>query len=754
MIVDRPHFGDFAEPTSFLPQMASVSAVIENIANRRMQLAKQEQAEAHAREKDAYYRSKLEAGERKQEASERFQRAKLGQEEMKRASGLIGSGKHPGVGLVQDEQGNPYYVTWRWVGGKKKAELVPATPEAAPPAAESSAPQLKMPEMAPNQAPQGLTPQLRRPTFAGGPLPPTAVQGSFHRLQPQQPDEMFLDEVAGEDARAIPETAGEPGKTIDLPTQAFPEGAREGQRFNAADVNMRGGYGNPFAEPLPPLNLRRPDQMFADEISDGTARVIPETMGEPGRTMELPQQALPEGAREGQRFAAGDVNLKGGYGNPFAEPVPPQPAPQVERQPMPEAPMQLGGEAEVTSVPPTSVQGARYEQPQMPQQDDEEGRWEADLPGGQKLAIRPGEARAASQADKEALASQLVAMANDPATDPAEKARIARVLPYLVVSGMDPKVGAQLIGQSGAENLEGVKQTGRESLEGIKAENAVGLEGVKHKNRVELKKTRKGGGSGVGGSGLGGAKIEAAMNIPIPVTKYGSRPDMLLARVDQEWRYMAIDIKMSDQLKGLRRIVQAEHNIEVRGDGSDLVNAEAFFNFAGATRGGVPVENESKVMWEQRKTWAMKIKGYLARAGLGKVAAEFMAGRELTPEEAAAAQKTMTPEELKMMAIGIKESKKILAQQVAESVKPFVSIYGKFGGKGGELMREHAVSLVNSRLAAAGLPADYAPYGAKTAQQGGKEASPAPAEPGSTSDDGSIGSLVRQLKPVKPVGAK
>lgn len=743
--------GDVEGPPSFLPQMQSMSDVIESIANKRMQIAQQERAEAHAQEKDAYYRGKVEAGERRQESDDRFKRAKMSQEELKRATGLIGRKLHPGVGTIQDDQGNPYTVEWRWVGGKMKQVAVPAEEAAPEQPAPDAAPQLTMPEMAPKPAPQGLTPPLRKPTFAGGPIPPTVARGSFNRLPPQQPDQMFLDEVDGEDARGIPETAGEPGKTVDLPMQAFPEGAREGQRFNAADVNMRGGYGNPFSGPLPSVNLRNPDQMFADEVSDGEARVIPETGGEPGKTMDLPQQALPEGAREGQRFNAADVNLKGGYGNPYAEPVPPQPAPPVERRPMPQGPLQLGQgpQAEVTAVPPTSTQGARYEQP--PQQGgDEDGRWEATLPGGRVVAIRPGEAQAAAQAEREAFAQQVMASED---ISPEQK---RLVLSRLVVSGMDPKMGSQVAGQMGAQELEGQRQGGREKLEGIKAGNAKELEGLKQQGRIDLKKMVKG-----GKASLGGAKLPTGGGgewISIPTNSKGiPQPNQLLKQVTTDWRSWAMDNDIRTRFRGLRRLALAQNNISAGGSHSGVLNIEAAFNYLGFVRGGVPVQNETKEMLDHRRTWGDRLHGLLARAEIAVPLQKFLKGESLTEQERNAAMNVMSPDEKKRIYEGIEESKAVMAIQVARSVQPFAERYANLDGPGAHILRQSAVSLMNSELKAIDLPHDYNPFTDTNTPKGSKYMRPsggdsqqaAPAAPPPAA--GSIGDLVRQLK---PAGAK
>lgn len=484
-----------------------------------------------------------------------------------------------------------------------------------------------------------------------------------------------------------PTQSAQPGG-VDLPP-LLPGGPQD------IDTALQGAGGVPGAPELPPTAPPAPI-----ETLQGTP---------PGPETMAMLNALPFG------------------GGRAAPPEPAQPGPPAGQEP-PAGPQP---QAQSAIMRPPVVRGASYRalpdlatienlteaqldagppgaQPQAPRG----ARYAYNFPSQEPLIIDQEKARSDLRAQRQFDAEGIQQQLQNPNLLPEARKYLETQL-AVTLGGIPPKPGQAILAETGKTARQQTSITSQEGMQDKSIASRESLAADKNKTTIEVAKMRaakRGGGGAGGGSGLSGAKVNSPMNIPIPQTRYGSRPDMLLSRVDQEWRSLSLDIKLNDQLKGLRRIVQADHNISVTGPDSDLVNAEAFFNFAGATRGGVPVENESKVMWQQRMTWAMKIKDYLARAGLGKVAAEFMAGRELTPEEAAAAQKTMSPEELRMMTVGIRESKKILSQQVAETVKPFASIYGKFSGPGGQLMREHAMSLVNSRLEAAGLPADYNPY--------------------------------------------
>jgi hypothetical protein len=198
--------------------------------------------------------------------------------------------------------------------------------------------------------------------------------------------------------------------------------------------------------------------------------------------------------------------------------------------------------------------------------------------------------------------------------------------------------------------------------------------------------------------------------IPIPQTKYGPRPDMLMARVTSDWRSFSMDEKLPVQLMGLRRLKLADHNLSANGPDSGVLNIEAAFNYLGFVRGGVPVENETKEMLKMRRTWADQIHGFLARAGLGELSAKFSKGGELTKEETAQAVNVMSPAEKARIAEGIKESLAVMNGQVNDTLKPFTMTYAALDGPGGKLMRQQAVSMVNARMATAGLPSDFNPF--------------------------------------------
>lgn len=336
------------------------------------------------------------------------------------------------------------------------------------------------------------------------------------------------------------------------------------------------------------------------------------------------------------------------------------------------------------------------------------GKWVYDIPGGQPFEIDMEQARAAHQEEIKSRIAQIDRVltnptyANSPMLPRLEQERM------MLEAEIGGNAASQLRGQIGKEGLQSQKDAaamdrakvgieGRESLEKLRQEGKMALQNAK-------RKSGGGGGLGMGTMGVGGGEY---INIP---RRGGPRPDLLLGRVTQDWRSFSLDEKLPVQLLGLRRLKLAAHNMQANGPESGVLNIEAAFNYLGFIRGGVPVKNETDEMLKERRTWADRIHGVLARAGLGELAAKFMKGDELTKEEAAAAVNVMSPAEKARIAEGIRESLAVMQGQVNDTLKPFVMQYATFDGPGGKLMRQQAIGIVNSRLQTAGLPADFNPF--------------------------------------------
>ena len=337
----------------------------------------------------------------------------------------------------------------------------------------------------------------------------------------------------------------------------------------------------------------------------------------------------------------------------------------------------------------------------QPQQDR---RVRIPLPGQDPISVDQGEARRAAQ-ERQGQIRAAIATASSPGEKQALESMLAAE-----TAQFGEKMGKEFVAQAnkndralnGIEARKSLAETnieGRENLERLRQEGRMALQAEKTKKRSS------GGGLGMPTVSTGGGEF-----IPIPVTRYGKRPDMLISRVDTEWRAYSMDEKLPVQLMGLRRLKLAEHNLAANGPSSGVLNIEAAFNYLGFIRGGVPVKNETDEMLTERRTWADKIHGFLAKAGLGEIAAKFSEGREITKDEVAAAVNVMSPAEKARIAEGIRESLAVMNGQVNDTLKPFVSQYASYGGPGGQLMRQHSVGLVNARLASAGMPANFNPF--------------------------------------------
>jgi len=580
-----------ASPPSFVPSITSLSGMMDAMLQKRMAIANMErqqqladqQAQANAN-KDTYYRGRLAAQDRRDSTAAKAARVRSNIEQQNLFR------KSPGAGTftyTDPDTGEVHAVQ-------------PMLEGAEPPVAQE--PQLNVPPLI------GAGPMRLREPFAGSPpaeqAPPTPPQGGVFTMmgkpvvppaftamsmgpggQPQ-PDRMFVDEVSDGEARVIPETQGEPGDVQTLPQMALPEGAREGQRFQAADVNLRGGYGNPHA--APPQR-----SVFVDEMDDGTARVL--TGDQEMDLRQLPAEALPEGAREGQRFSEADVNLRGGKGNPFAEPLPPNQTPPVQRQEMPETLDLAGPRADSVQVPPPVVRGDVHQQ--APGR-----RWVAKLPNGERWMVDVDQMEREKAAESRALAENMTRAIDDPNTPPEAKKELI-VRRALIVSGLPAKAGSEMYQQTG--KLASIDAQGQNAidLEGERQGGRVELEVQKQKGRIDLKRTPKAGGGGAKGSNVSGTGDNpwARLNY-----KERNPTGMRLAREQRDWATQHGWTKLLSTNPG--RLEWALANIK-SSDGAAQV--EAMQNLFGAARGGTPVKNETDEFYKGTRS----LKNMLDSAG-------------------------------------------------------------------------------------------------------------------------------------------
>jgi hypothetical protein len=667
---------------------------MDTIAQRRMQIAKMEQDAAAADEKEKYNRqveSRKEAyGNRKQDviekrdnANELFKQEEHNAKQRKYVRDQVGSGRNPGT-VTYWKDGQPVTAQYTFEGGHPIERPAPSQDMVLPAPAAAEPPAQPVPEPQGQPVPTMMGKPLMQSTLGQGPgqLP---VQPQAPAPQPSPP----------------PEQAQAPAQGQSAPPQNQPDPQLEALMSRASQPQQ------------PPPQAARDNTIFLDENDEGATRALLPP-GDTGRA-DLPMRAYPEGAKEGDRFAAEDVNLKGGYGNPFAEPVPPAEMPQPNRD--------AGGTNNLlgvqsptstsTFVPGRDIQGASAT---MPQQSGG-GRWVArDKSGAEFDSVDMGEARKAKD-DEDARQLQAI---NDALASPEAKVdpRLSQALitdKVSLLGRMSPDARKTLFamqkqGQQ-IESNEGMldkRLAAQRDIKEMGGQQATDLEKLKQEGKLAIQRSKHKGGSGL----FGGQKIVAdgGEYIPIPQTRFGSRPDMLMGRVDNEWAKYSADEKLNTSLFTVRRLQLAKNNIEANGPNSGVLNMEAAFNFLGAVRGGVPVENETKKMLDNLRTWGDELHGRLANAGLGEAYERVVKGGKLTEKEANRARNVMSTGEQARIREGIDESLNVATAQVQNQLKPFTDIAAQYGGPGGHLMRQHAVGLVNARIKTTGVEGEYNPF--------------------------------------------
>ena len=482
--------------------------MIDHFAQRRMELQQQnddsDQAQANLdrqlardKEREDYGRRKEDIAEKKVDADASFKRAQATQASLKEAKAAIAAGRHPGTMLVQGPDGQPAYVDWKYVGGEQP-QPSPAQPTAPPQAASPP----------PAEAPPA-----------------------------QQPDpelEALMNRAAQQEAQSATPQQGSP--------------------------------------PAPDNSI------FLDRNDEGTATAL---SGPEGQTQQqLPIQAFPPGAKEGQTFNPADVNLRGGKGNPFAEPIATSPGAS--------APPELGNNSLPNSgtvfIPPRDIRGMSMAPQPSP---GGGGRWEARLPDGHVITVDPQEARAAKRdQDAQDLRDLDVILASPDTKLNPQLFQFAVIKKQAILGGMSPSDIKNVYGQAGKVELQGNRIA---SNEGMQANRLATQEKIAADSNATRRATSKYGHGGAGktivqSSGNGSAFSQLK---PTEQSRIENAVNNGVNMLDREMNWTKLEGI------GFDRLNLALQNIRAKGDLGGAQQMEAMMNFFGYIRGGVPAKNET-----------------------------------------------------------------------------------------------------------------------------------------------------------------
>lgn len=660
-------------PQGGAPAIATLGNMIDALEQRRMarQQADRQQALAELAQRkqdaiNAYHTRRLDLQDKRQQSADTFGRAKYNQDLIQKAQGAAAKGLHPGTQLFMDDQGNPIRVAPRFVPNQ------PAPAEPPAPAAQQ-----------PSQQPLVIPASLESTNVVAQALDrnPDADSADELGLNPGVPDPGAL-RAQEQRLQALPYDGDMGPEEVGLPPSSPEYQHNEAQRSRMLQQSNDPGGNIDLANPPGPANY----QDMPPE--DNTPPPLEKT--------PAPDIHAPEDEGQGALPPAGLMSPEASGKRLDELGVPPLPS----REPPSYQGLQDALDSRGSNVPQAdAAQPADFKR----------GKWVYDMPNGQPFEIDMEQARQAHLEEVKAKLAQYdrvltnPAYANSPMLIQLEKERA------LLEADLGDKVNSQIRGQVGKMEQQQAKDAATMDRLDKRIEGQQDLERLRQEGKMALQNAKRKRGSG-GSLGIGAVATGGGEYVPIPQTKYGPRPDLLMPRVTADWRSYSMDEKLPVQLLGLRRLKLADHNLSANGPDSGVLNIEAAFNYLGFVRGGVPVENETKEMLKMRRTWADQIHGFLARAGLGELAAKFMKGGELTKEEAAQAVNVMSPAEKARIAEGIKESLAVMNGQVNDTIRPFTMVYAQLGGPGGRFLRQQAVSMVNARLASAGLPADFNPY--------------------------------------------
>jgi hypothetical protein len=711
-------------PPSFVPQINNLGQMIDTFTQRRLKMAKDEadaqsaQAEvdrkiAWDKEKEAYGRRKQDIAEKKVDQESLYRQMKANQGEHNRASNDVGAGKDPGTSIFF-ENGNPISARWKFQRGP-----VTVQPDRSPP--QPVAPSPAAPAAAPAQAPALPGAASITGTMMGRPLSaPTASPAPQPQAEPQLPgaaaivnrsarmpepvasaspdgqvtapsdqelealmaashgqgapaerssdNSVFLDETDDGTANVLMGPNGEQRRQ--LPLDALPPGAREGQRFAPDDVNLSGGKGNPFAGPIgeaPAAPAGR--KVFVDETDEGNANVL---MG-PGEAQrrQLPLDALPPGAREGQRFDENDVSLNGGKGNPFAGPDGTVSQPQSSS----------------TFVPGAQIRGMSAQaQPQIEQ--TASGKWVAVTEDGRVIAeIDPSQARAARQAENaQSLRETELALAM-PGLSSAEVAYLSQKK-HGIMAGMSPKELSQVYAQAGRETLQGnqIASTEKVAGEGIASREKLAAE-ANATRRATSKYGRGGAGAGraavVQSSGEGSAFSRLK---PMEQARVENSVNNGIGMLDREMNWTKLEGV------GFDRLNLALQNIRAKGDLGGAQQMEAMMNFFGYIRGGVPAKNETDEFKHTTSTLGTMLDRLGQKVGLGDLWTNFTGSQ--ADKEAIAKIAQLPAGQRAGLEQAIIESQKAIQGMATKNIQAQAEAYKSAGQPFHERMQDK----INSKL--------------------------------------------------------
>jgi hypothetical protein len=366
------------------------------------------------------------------------------------------------------------------------------------------------------------------------------------------------------------------------------------------------------------------NSIFLDRNDEGTATAL---SGPDGQTQQqLPIEAFPPGAQEGQTFDPADVNLRGGKGNPFAEPI--------STSPGASAPPDLGNNSLPNSgsvfIPPRDIRGTSMTM--QPAQGG--GRWEARLPDGQVITVDPNEARAARRDEVAQQLRDIDTALADPST-----AINPQVIGYLTVkkrsllADLSPAEIKQVYGQAGAMEKQGAQIA---SNEGMQANRLASQEKVAAENNATRRATSKyGHGGGSNAKMKAAAAADPSEDAASPWAQLDSkertREGNRLNRELRDWTNMHGWTKLLSTNPG--RLDWAKDNIAMTGPGAGAAQAEAMMNLFGVARGGVPVKNETQEFYKATTSLTTHLDDLGKHIGLPQLGTRWKNGT-LTGEEA------------------------------------------------------------------------------------------------------------------------
>jgi hypothetical protein len=482
---------------------------------------------------------------------------------------------------------------------------------------------------------------------------PTIAEGDFHDLRRAAPGgTMFYDENNDGDVQSL--TGPNDEQVVNLPQDAYPTGAREGDRFDRNDVGEGGRKGNPFAEPTVPRATN--DTVFYDEPEEDYVQALMGPNDE--QVTQLPQDAFPPGAREGQRFDRNDVGEGGRKGNPFAEPLPMGPQanafvdqidedearvlqgddPRLHDVPTdrlppgaregqtyrgedvglgagrmnPQAqPVQAspGGSVGVTRVPPTVAEGDFHRLPEQGQNSVRGPRWIYKAPGQEPIVVDISQMRAAKEAEAQDRIGRMQQQYENE-LNPANRMWLAQKIAeerMMLGEGAGREMRQNY---SRVENREDTQEfQAGESQKNRDARSVDTDKRLATQEKVAAMRKRKGKGGGTAAQSSGPGSAFSRLK-PMEQARVESSVNTGIGMLDRQMNWNQLEGK------GFDRLDLALENIRSKGKLGGAAQMEAMMNFFGYIRGGVPAKNETDefkqvtgTLWTWLEKMGMKLGG-------------------------------------------------------------------------------------------------------------------------------------------------